>query len=98
MSTSGEIIFQITPEISRSSIPLVSQIISEPTIALTPTLSTMITHIESDDSKPLHVHHNFDKKDQAIIIKKNEPERIIRNFKPKKSYLRDVRSSKRRHT
>lgn len=92
-SISGEIIFQITPDPSQSSIPLISQITPSPT----PTSSDITIYVESDDSNPVHIHYNFNKKKPATIVQEDSG-KINRNFKIKKSYLRDVRDSKRRHT
>jgi len=95
MSISGEIIFQITPEPSQSSIPIISQTTPSPTP--TPTSSVIIIYVESDDSNPVHIHYNFNKKKPATIVQEDMGQ-INRNFKIKKTYLRDVRDSKRRHT
>lgn len=58
----------------------------------TPSVDTIFT--ELDDVNPSHILYNPD----ATIVKEDEAEKIKRDFKPKKTYLRDVRSSKRRHT
>jgi hypothetical protein len=57
-----------------------------------PTPSTDMIYVESDDVNPSHVHYN--KENFPIIV---DEEDIIKN-NPKKSFLRDVRSSKRRQS
>jgi hypothetical protein len=52
--------------------------------------------VESDDVNPSHIY--YDENNSPIVVKEDDFDRIIPVFKPKKSYIRDVRSSKRRHT
>ena len=85
MSTTGEDF----PQVSLNPTPLPSQTMILPT----PTPSVDVIYDESDDVNPSHVLYD----PNARVVKEDENERIIRNFKPKKTYLRDVRSSKRRH-
>jgi hypothetical protein len=86
MSITGE----VSPQVSLNPTPLPSQTMIQPT----PTPSVDIIFTESDDVNPSHVLYNPD----ATIVKEDDVEKIKREFKPKKTYLRDVRSSKRRHT
>jgi hypothetical protein len=86
MSTTGEDLPQVFPDPT----PLPSQTIIQPT----PTPSVDVIFTELDDVNPSHVLYNPD----ATIVKEDDVEKIKRDFKPKKTYLRDVRSSKRRHT
>ena len=87
MSTTGENL----PQVSSDSTPPPSQIIIQPT----PTPSDEPIYVESDDTNPLHVHYE---NNTAFVVNEDDVEKIKRDFKPKKTYLRDVRNSKRRHT
>jgi hypothetical protein len=79
-----------TPSITPTSTPLFTPLIT-PSL----TSSVEIIYVESDDVNPLHIHYE---KDSATVVNEDDVEKIKRDFKPKKTYLRDVRSSKRRHT
>ena len=87
MSTTGEVL----PQVSHNPTPLPSQTMIQPT----PTPSVDPIYVESDDINPLHVHYE---NNTASVVNEDDVEKIKRDFKPKKTYLRDVRSSKRRHT
>jgi hypothetical protein len=82
------------PQITTTPIPLPTSSIPYPT----PTPSTEMIYVESDDSNPLHVHYDFENNVQKTIVKDDETENTNYNFKTQKSYLRNVRNSKRRHT
>ena len=79
----------VTPSVTSSVIPSVT-----PSITPSITSSVEIIYVESDDTNPLHVHYE---NNSASIVNEDDVEKIKRDFKPKKTYLRDVRSSKRRH-
>jgi hypothetical protein len=64
----------------------------------TPTLQASLeVFTETDDANPLHVNYDFTKSEPLTIITEED---ILpkKNNKVKKSYIRDVRSSKRRHS
>jgi len=87
----------VTPSVTSSVIPSVTPSITPlitPSITPSITSSVEIIYVESDDTNPLHVHYE---NNSASIVNEDDVEKIKRDFKPKKTYLRDVRSSKRRH-
>ena len=110
MFTSGEDFPQTSPDPSQTTTPICTPSITlTPTPSITPTSTPLFTplitpsltssveiiYVESDDVNPLHIHYE---KDSATVVNEDDVEKIKRDFKPKKTYLRDVRSSKRRHT
>jgi hypothetical protein len=98
MSISGEDFPQISPDPSQTATPICTPSItptSTPSITTSPTSSVEMIYIESDDVNPSHVHYE---KGSAIVVNEDIIEEIKRDFTPKKSFLRNVRNSKRRHT
>ena len=90
MSISGEVV-NVSQQPSKLPSQLPSQVVPTPT----PTPSMELIFEESDDVNPSHIHYD---KGTFSVVEDDDTERIIPVFKPKKSYLRDVRSSKRRHS